>query len=147
MGDLFVAVPCSACGSAGPGCNVCHGAPLLRPATAADLTRDLVRAYLARDPEAAAKVAGVWERNKPSWERDGYAGISHRDDPQGAVVFQVVATMDRRRWCVYDRRGGCLRCWPNDYPTREAAEAAVDELLRAEGWVLGCEPGDVDDGR
>jgi len=104
----------------------------IRPALLADLlallpvehARPAVRAYLARDPEAAAKVAGPWvrvdERNTRRWlpgERFLVAAVWRGED---GSWYASVGSVGR--------------------PTRAEAEAAVDALLVGDGWVLGRQP-------
>lgn len=101
-----------------------------------EVARPVVRAYLARDPEAAAKVAGPWDR------REGMA-MSRRwaVGTDRTVGWAAPSTMPGM-WTAYtpDAARAATR-----HPTRAEAEAAVDALLVGDGWVLG-ETTEVNDG-
>ena len=104
--------------------------------------RPVVRAYLARDPEAAAKVAGAWV-DPHGEDAPGYRRVRMR---AGFVYDDRLAD---HRWlaaevCDYGERSvatmyGLPGARMLTRPTRAEAEAAVDALLAAAGWVLGEE--------
>lgn len=105
------------------------GVSEVRPATAADLPRDLVRAGLALHPDWAAKVAGPWE------EHGGQNRARMNVGKRGFLVGYVWRwnSMVGSEWCAetMDQTIG-------NFGTRPEAEAAVDALLATDGWVLGA---------
>jgi hypothetical protein len=95
-----------------------------------ETARPAVRAYLARDPEAAAKVAGPWE---------DVAGAEG-----GERVRVTVGCRERSRWtpCVVWRdqkgwHGVAIGHYVGPFSTIAEAKTTVDALLTADGWVLG----------
>jgi len=102
--------------------------------------RTAVRAYLARDPEAAAKVAGPWvEVHRGYRSVRMLPGAAYSID--GRNLRDVVAES-----CGVRERKAIAWALPKapavEGATRAEAEAAVDALLVGDGWVLG-----VGDGR
>lgn len=95
---------------------------LLSPSVA----RPLVRAYLARDPEAAAKVAGAWERTGDhSSRRRGSLG------DETAIVKLIEDGPPGLPWFYGCKQGGGV------VASREEGEQRVDEALAADRWTLG----------
>ena len=103
--------------------------------------RPVVRAYLARDPEAAAKVAGAWVDPFGQGERSVRmrpGSPFRRESDRVAEVYPLRGNGPKFGWVgivwvLYGPGREVVR------PTLAEAEAAVDALLAADGWVLGEE--------